>query len=60
MLSTVLCVSACSYQSAGPWRRSVCHEVPPGSEREACLEEASRSEKEYQQDIEASSQPSDR
>ena len=55
LLITVLAallVGGCSYRDSALWRRSVCDDIVDAGERERCLETATRSEGDYERDVE--------
>jgi len=55
LLTTIpiaMLLGACSYSGNEPWRRSVCNSVPHGEERERCMAEATRSQADYERDVE--------
>ncbi|MFK7853579.1 MAG: hypothetical protein AB8B79_05675 [Granulosicoccus sp.] len=50
LLTTAMCVSSCSFKGSELWRKKVCDSIIDSVERERCLEEATRSENDYQQE----------
>ena len=47
-----LFTGGCSHSGAEPWRRSVCESAVDAGERERCLAGATRSEGEYERNVE--------
>ncbi len=51
ILLVALTSVSCSYKGAELWRRGTCEAIVDDQERETCLDDATRSENEYKQDI---------
>lgn len=50
-------LAGCSYSGTESWRRSVCDPIVDADERERCLAEATRSEREYEGDVKEALEP---
>ena len=59
MVIALLASSGCSYQGNEAWRRSVCDDIVDTLEKSECLDEATRSDREYRQDVEEATSPAD-
>jgi len=55
LLAVTLC--GCSYRGNEQWRRNVCDPILDEVERARCLDDATRSENEYRQDVEEALEP---
>ena len=52
LIAIAVFAGGCSYSGNELWRRSVCDTVGgPDEERDRCLEEATRSEADYERDV---------
>ncbi|MFK7861722.1 MAG: hypothetical protein AB8B64_23100 [Granulosicoccus sp.] len=52
MLATVTVLGCSTYKGSEIWRRSICEKIVDVDERAKCLQDATRPENEYKQDIE--------
>ncbi len=52
LVSAVILVGCGTYRGGEMWRRSTCEPIVDIDERAKCLEEATRSESEYEQEVE--------
>ena len=54
ILATLLAaaLSGCAYRDGENWRRGVCDPIVDEAERARCLEDATRPESEYRDDVE--------
>lgn len=50
-LAAIACIGCSTYSGAEIWRRSTCNGIADVDEKARCLDEASRSENEYKQDV---------
>ena len=52
ILVTTILIGCGSYKGNAIWRRSTCQSIVDDDERARCLEQATRSESDYRQDVE--------
>lgn len=52
ILITTILAGCGTYKGNEIWRRSACSEIIDNDERARCIEEATRSESDYKQDVE--------